>query len=126
MKGQKLFVRPLAAADLDSLGALHSGAAEPFDRTVHSGEGLVGRLAGSTVACLLWHRDGDTMSISWFVVTADLRGIRIGRSFLAEAEELASADGATSLRVAQDCKLARYFERCGFVPERGALTKAIR
>jgi GNAT superfamily N-acetyltransferase len=66
------------------------------------------------------------MSISWFVVAADLRGIRIGRLFLAEAEKLASADGATSLRVAQDCKLARYFERCGFVSERGTLSKTIR
>jgi GNAT superfamily N-acetyltransferase len=126
MKGQKLFVRPLAAADLDALEALHSGADEPFDLTAPSGDGLVGRLAGSTVACLFWHRDGDAMSISWFVVAADLRGIRIGRLFLAEAEKLASADGATSLRVAQDCKLARYFERCGFVSERGTLTKTIR
>ena len=64
--------------------------------------------------------------ISWIFVATDLRGIRIGSSLLVEAAKLAAAEGAASLRVPQDCKLARYFERSGFVSVEGSLSKTIR
>jgi len=126
MKGQRLFVRPLEAGDRDSIAALHAGAEAPFTGGASPREGLVGRLAGSTVACLLWSRDGDAFVISSLVVATDLRGIRIGSSLLVEAAKLAAAEGAASLRVPQDCKLARYFERSGFVSVEGSLSKTIR
>jgi len=126
MKGQRLFVRPLIESDLDSIVELHAGAELPASLRTRANAGLVGRLAGSTVACLLWNRDGDAMSIFWIFVATDLRGIRIGSSLVTDASKLAAEAGATSLRVAQDCKLARYFERCGFVSVEGTLSRTIR
>ncbi|MFA6954859.1 MAG: GNAT family N-acetyltransferase [Thermoanaerobaculia bacterium] len=126
MKGQRLFVRPLSASDFGPIAALQAGAELPASEVALSGDGLVGRLAGSTVAYLLWSRDGDAFIIASIFVATELRGIRIGSSLLADAAKLAAEDGATSLRVAQDCKLARYFERRGFVSVEGTLTKAIR
>ena len=86
----------------------------------------MGRLAGSTVAYLLWHLDGIAMVSSQLFVAADFRGLRIGRTFLTEAATAGSAEGAGSLRVPQECKLARYFEVCGFVSTEETLTRTIR
>lgn len=125
MKGQRLFVRPLSAADIDTLRALHADGETARLDDAHAVEGLIGRLAGSTVAYLLWLRVGDAMVISNLFVAPDLRRIRIARSLVDEAAKLASSEGAASLLVAQDCKLARYFERIGFVSVEGTLTRTI-
>lgn len=126
MKGQKLYVRPLEPGDdlpVESPGTVAGRASA----TGHSGpSGLVGRLAGTTVAYLVWHRDGDALVIDDFVVTAELRGLRIGRSLLIEAVTFAASQGAATLEVARDCKLARYFERAGFVSAKGPLIRTIR
>lgn len=126
MKGQKLFVRPRNDDDLASLEALHVAAGVPLPPEAPGGEGLIGRLAGSTVAYLVWQRDGSTLTISHILVSSEFRGLRIGRALLTEAVKLAAASGADTIGVAQDCKLARYFEASGFVAGEGWLQKATR
>jgi len=126
MKGQRLFVRALGEGDLPSIAALHAAAGEPLRAGAPSLPGLAGRLAGSTVAYLVWHRDGRCMAIVHVLVAADLRGIRIGRGLLAEALKIAATEGADTVRVAQDCKLAPFFERCGFVSNGDTLIKPTR
>ena len=126
MKGQKLFVRPRNDDDLASLEALHVAAGVPLPPDAPGREGLVGRLAGSTVAYLVWQRHGSTLAISHLLVSSEVRGLRIARTILSEAVTIAPAFGADSFSVAQDCKLARYFEALGFVAGGGSLQKTIR
>lgn len=114
------------ASDFGTLEALHSASEEPIEEDVRAANGLVGRLAGSSVAYLTWRRDRDAMTISRIFVPPDLRRLGIGRMLLAEAATIAADAGATELRVEQDCKLARYFERRGFVSAEGSLIKATR
>ena len=111
MKGQILFVRPREHDDLPAIEAMHAAAGVPLPSATQSLEALVGRLAGTTVAYLEWRRVGDAMEISHILVSAELRGVRIGRSLMAEAAKLAAEAGADTLRVGQTCELARYFER---------------
>ena len=125
MKGQILFVRPPEHDDLPAIEAMHAAAGVPLPSATQSLEALVGRLAGTTVAYLEWRRVGDAMEISHILVSAELRGVRIGRSLMAEAAKLAAEAGADTLRVAQTCELARYFERSGFVAREGSLIKTI-
>jgi GNAT superfamily N-acetyltransferase len=126
MKGQRLFVRPLEPGDRETLEALHVAAGEPPFEILGSEEGLVGRLAGTTVAWLAWRPEPAAMVITRLFVAGELRRLGIGRMLLAEAGAIAAAGGAASLRVEQDCKLARYFERCGFVSAGGSLIRTTR
>lgn len=126
MKGQRLFVRPLEPGDREALEALHAAAGEPPFEILGSEEGLVGRLAGTTVAWLAWRPEPAAMVITRIFVAADVRRLGIGRMLLAEAGAIAAAGGASELRVEQDCKLARYFERRGFVSAERSLIKTIR
>lgn len=126
MKGQKLFVRPRNRDDLESIALLHSEAAVPIPPDSSDREGLVGRLAGNTVAYLVWQRVGSTLAISHLLVSSEFRGLHIGRALLSEAVKIAAASGAETIRVAQDCKLARYFEASGFVASEGSLQKTIQ
>lgn len=126
MKGQILFVRYSNEGDLAAIAALDSPSGAPLPATGRAVEGLVGRLAGNTVAYLEWYRVGDALTISHIVVSSELRGLRIGGNFVAEAVKLAASEGARWVRVARDCKLAPFFERCGFVSAGETLTKATR
>jgi GNAT superfamily N-acetyltransferase len=126
MKGQRLFVRPLEPADRETLEALHAAAGEAPFVELGGDEGLVGRLAGSSVAYLVWRPETAAMVITHIFVAAELRRLGIGRMLLAEAGAIAAAGGAPELRVEQGCKLARYFERAGFVSAKGTLCKTIR
>ncbi|MGK2856945.1 MAG: GNAT family N-acetyltransferase [Thermoanaerobaculia bacterium] len=126
MKGQRLFVRPLEPGDREALEALHAAAGEPPSGDLVGADGLVGRLAGSTVAYLTWRREPAAMAITRLFVAAGFRRLGIGRMLLAEAGAIAAAGGAAELRVEQDCKLVRYFELRGFVSAQGTLSKTIR
>lgn len=126
MKGQRLFVRPMESGDRETLEALHAAAGAPPFGDLGGEDGLVGRLAGNTVAYLVWRPEPAAMVITRFFVAADLRRLGIGRMLLAQAGAIAAAGGAAELRVAQDCKLARYFEASGFVAGEGSLQKTIR
>lgn len=126
MKGQRLFVRPLEPGDRETLEALHAAAEEPPIGDLGGEDGLVGRLAGNTVAYLAWRREPGAMMITRLFVAADLRRLGIGRMLLAQAGAIAAAGGAAELRVEQDCKLARYFELRGFVSSEGTLSTTVR
>lgn len=126
MKGQRLFVRPLEPGDRETLEALHAAGGEPPRGDIDGKAGLVGRLAGSTVAYLVWRPEPAAMVITQIFVAAGFRRLGIGRMLLAEAGAIAAAGGAAELRVEQDCKLTRYFEALGFVVGGGSLQKTIR
>ncbi|MCM2314761.1 MAG: GNAT family N-acetyltransferase [Thermoanaerobaculia bacterium] len=105
---------------------MHAAAGEPPLGDLGSEDGLVGRLAGSTVAYLAWRQTPAAMEITRVLVAPELRRLGIGRMLLGEAGAIAAAGGSAELRVAQDCKLARYFEASGFVARDGSLQKTIR
>ena len=88
MRGQKLFVRPIEAADHDAIRlflASHAPSHAPVPTC-----GLVGRLLGDIVAVLSMEITGDAVRVDGLVVAKDLRRKRIGRGMLAELDAIAA------------------------------------
>lgn len=88
MRGQKLFVRPIDAADHDAIRAflaLHA----PSQQHVPSC-GLIGKLLGDIVAVLSMELTADAVRVDGLVVAKELRRKRIGRGMLAELDALAA------------------------------------
>ena len=88
MRGQKLFVRPIEAADHDAIRlflASHAPSHAPVPTC-----GLVGKLLGDIVAVLSMEITGDAVRVDGLVVAKELRRKRIGRGMLAELDALAA------------------------------------
>jgi N-acetylglutamate synthase-like GNAT family acetyltransferase len=88
MRGQKLFVRPIDAADHEAIRsflALHAPSQQPVPDC-----GLLGKLLGDIVAVLAMEITADAVRLDGLVVAKDLRRKRIGRGMLAELEALAA------------------------------------
>src|SRR2546423_557835 len=88
MRGQKLFVRPIEAADHDAIRAFlasHAPSHAPVPTC-----GLVGKLLGDIVAVLSMEITGDAVRVDGLVVAKELRRKRIGRGMLAELDALAA------------------------------------
>ena len=111
MKGQKLFVRPVEAADAGALRAFaaqHGGSPE-----VRSG--LVGKLVGDLAAVLSMEIEADAIRVVDLVVAEELRRKRIGRVMLNELAALAAKLEREWL-VAGVAHRA-FLERVGFVAD---------
>ena len=88
MRGQKLFVRPIDAADHEAIRAFladHASQHAPVPSC-----GLLGKLLGDIVAVLSMEITGDAVRVDDLVVAKDLRRKRIGRGMLAELDALAA------------------------------------
>jgi len=108
MRGQKLFVRPIEAADHDAIRAFL--AAHASHGAVPSC-GLVGKLVGDIVAVLSMEITPDAVRVDDLVVAKDLRRKRIGRGMLAELEALAAKIDKEWLVAREDHE---FFRRVGF------------
>lgn len=87
MRGQKLFVRPMEAADRDAVREFlaRESPASPLPETA-----LIGKLIGELVAVLAMEITADSAAIRDLVVKHDLRRKRIGRFMIDELGSLAS------------------------------------
>jgi len=88
MRGQKLFVRPIEAADHDAIRAFLASHASQHAAVPVCG--LLGKLLGDIVAVLSMEITSDAVRVDDLVVAKELRRKRIGRGMLAELETLAA------------------------------------
>jgi len=109
MRGQKLFVRPIEAADREAIRlflASHGASHAPVPSC-----GLIGKLLGDIVAVLSMEITRDAVRVEDLVVAKDLRRKRIGRGMLAELDALAA-------KIDKDWLIARddheFLRRVGF------------
>ena len=88
MRGQKLFIRPIEAADHDAVHAFLARHAAPHVPVPSCG--LLGKLLGDIVAVLSMEITSDAVRVDDLVVAKELRRKRIGRGMLAELDALAA------------------------------------
>jgi N-acetylglutamate synthase-like GNAT family acetyltransferase len=88
MRGQKLFVRPIDAADYDAIRAFLAQHAPSHEHVPSCG--LLGKLLGDIVAVLSMEITPDAVRVDGLVVAKELRRKRIGRGMLAELDALAA------------------------------------
>ncbi len=109
MRGQKLFVRPIEAADADAIRAFL--ASHGASHASVPSCGLIGKLLGDIVAVLSMEITGDAVRVDDLVVAKELRKKRIGRGMLAELDALAA-------KIDKDWLIARedheFLRRVGF------------
>ncbi|HKS25585.1 MAG TPA: GNAT family N-acetyltransferase [Thermoanaerobaculia bacterium] len=108
MRGQKLFVRPIEAADHD---AIRTFLAAHALRDAVPSCGLLGKLVGDIVAVLAMEITPDAVRVDDLVVAKDLRRKRIGRGMLAELDALAAKIDREWLVAREDHE---FFRRVGF------------
>jgi len=109
VRGQKLFVRPIEAADHDAIRAFLASHASQHARVPACG--LLGKLLGEIVAVLSMEITGDAVRVDDLVVATDLRRKRIGRGMLAELDALAAKMERDWLVAPSDHE---FFRRVGF------------
>ena len=117
MKGQKLFVRPIEAADADAVRAFatqHGGS--PDTRS-----GLLGKLVGELVSVLAMEVEDDAIRVVGLVVAEELRRKRIGRVMLNELAALAAKLERNWL--VADVKHAEFLRRVGFTEREGVMKR---
>ena len=111
MKGQRLFLRPIEAADAPAL-EIFLASASP-DSAIPAC-GLLARIVGDLVAVIALDLDGDdSVSITDIVVAPALRRKRIGRAIVEEAAQMARKL-ERSMLVAPHCDASEFFRRIGF------------
>jgi GNAT superfamily N-acetyltransferase len=119
VKGQKLFVRPIEAADLDAVRAFaaqHGGS--PDARA-----GLLGKLVGELVSVLAMEVEDDAIRILDLVVAEELRRKRIGRVMLNELASLAKKLERNWLIA--DVKHAEFLQRVRFTEDHGVMKRRV-
>ena len=109
MRGQKLFVRPIEAADREAIRAFLADHASQHAAVPECG--LLGKLLGDIVAVLSMEITRDAVRVDDLVVAKDLRRKRIGRGMLAELDALAAKMEREWLVAAVDHE---FFRRVGF------------
>lgn len=115
MKGQRLFVRAIEAADHDAVRRFltqnDSHAAVPAC-------GLLGKLVGEMVAVLEMHITADAVEVDHIVIGRDLRRKRIARVMLLEVEGIAAKMDRRQLVVSGTHEdHAEFLRRVGFERE---------
>jgi N-acetylglutamate synthase-like GNAT family acetyltransferase len=119
VKGQKLFVRPIEAADADAVRAF----ASQFGGSSETRSGLLGKLTGDLVAVLSMELDDDAIRITGLVVAEELRRKRIGRVMLNELAALAAKLERQWL--VADVAHAAFLQRVGFTEEDGVMSRRV-
>jgi GNAT superfamily N-acetyltransferase len=114
MRGQRLFIRPIDAADHDSVRDFlraHGHDAGP------PACGLLGKLVGNLVAVVGMQITADAVLIDEIVVAPDLRRKRVARLMLDELEQLAGKIDRRHLVVEDRPDRAEFLQRVGFERE---------
>jgi N-acetylglutamate synthase-like GNAT family acetyltransferase len=122
-RGQRLFVRPIEAADSDAVRAFlaaHAGGAAVPET------GLVGKLVGNLVAVLAMEVTPDAIRIDDLIVAPELRRKQIGRVMLAELADLAAKMERNWL-VVERGDSREFLQRVGFVEAQdGRMVRRVR
>ena len=119
MKGQKLFVRPIEAADFDAVRAFaaqHGGS--PDTRS-----GLLGKLVGELVSVMSIDIEADAVRVVDLVVAEELRRKRVGRVMLNELASLAKKLERNWLIA--DVQHAEFLRRVGFTEDQGVMKRRV-
>jgi GNAT superfamily N-acetyltransferase len=114
MKGQRLFVRPIEAADHDSIAAF---LREQDARSAVPACGLLGKLVGDLVAVVALEVTPDALRVDDIVVAGTLRRKWIGRVMLREVEQLAVKMERSAVLVDDARGAQEFFRRVGFENE---------
>lgn len=118
MRGLRLFVRPIEAADQPALQAFFAtpgNAVSPRDTT--PAWGLLGKLLGDVVAVVSLDLTDDALRVEDFTVTRDLRRKWIGRVMMREVEQLAVKMDRRRIVVEHAGDAQEFFRRVGFQSE---------
>jgi GNAT superfamily N-acetyltransferase len=119
VKGQKLFVRPIEAADFDAVRAFaaqHGGL--PDTRS-----GLLGKLVGELVSVMSIDIEADAVRVVDLVVAEELRRKRVGRVMLNELAALAAKLERNWLIA--DVKHAEFLRHVGFTEDQGVMKRRV-
>jgi N-acetylglutamate synthase-like GNAT family acetyltransferase len=119
VKGQKLFVRAIEAADAGEIRAFskrHGG------RSVIT-TGLLGKLVGDLAAVLEIELQDDAIRIVDLVVAEELRRKRVGRVMLNELAEVAARLELDW--IVADVAHAAFLERVGFIEAEGVMKRRV-
>lgn len=119
MKGQKLFVRPIEAADADAIRAF----AARFGGPPEIRSGLVGKLVGDLAAVLSMELETNGIRLVGLVVAEELRRKRVGRVMLNELASLAAK--LERAWIVADVEHRLFLERVGFVEEDGVMRRRV-
>src|SRR6185503_18706773 len=123
MRGQKLFVRPIEAADHDAVR--HFLQLQTASNTVPAC-GLLGKLIGELVAIVGMQITADAIQIDQIVVKSDLRKKRIGRVMLDEVDEIAVKMERARLVTGEAAGAQEFFRRVGFEREGARWIRQVR
>ena len=125
MRGLRLFVRPIEAADHAALEAFFARQKEGL--TPSSGEtegltlspawGLLGKLLGDVVAVVALQITDDALRIEDVTVARELRRKWIGRVMMREVEQLAVKMDRRRIVVEHAGDAQEFFRRVGFQSE---------
>ena len=119
MKGQKLFVRPVEAADA---GAIRTFAAQHGGPT-EVRAGIIGKLVGDLAAVLSMEIEDGAIRILDLVVAEELRRKRVARVMLNELAALAAK--LEREWIVADIAHRSFLERVGFVEEGGVMKRRV-
>lgn len=114
MRGLRLFVRPIEAADREAVDAFLSASG---DGGAAPAQGLVGKLLGDIVAVVAFDFTPDAIRIDDVVVARDLRKKRIGRVMMSEVAELAAKMDRGRVVVEDPRDAQEFFRHTGFRSE---------
>ena len=119
MKGQRLFVRPIEAADADAVRAFSA----QYDGSPEPRSGLLGKLVGELVSVLTMEIEEDAFRVVDLIVAEELRRKRVGRVMLNELAALA----ATMERewLVADVANRSFLEHVGFVEDGGLMRRRV-
>lgn len=114
MKGQRLFVRPIEAADRE---AVETFLRHQTGRQDVPACGLLGKLVGDLVAVVAFDITSDAVRLEDIVVASELRRKWIGRAMLRELEQLTRKMDRTHVTVDDARGAQEFFRRVGFENE---------
>jgi ribosomal protein S18 acetylase RimI-like enzyme len=119
VRGLRLFVRPIEAADTTDLQAFFAGKAGDSDAATRPAPacGLLGKLLGDVVAVVSLELADDALRIADVTVARELRRKWIGRVMMREVEQLAVKMDRRRIVVEHAGDAQEFFRRVGFHSE---------
>ncbi len=117
MRGLRLFVRPIEAADEPILETFLSRQPEPTPPAGTSAHGLLGKILGDVVAVARFELSDDALRLEHVIVDHEIRRKWIGRVLLRELEQMAVKLDRRRIVVEHAGDAQEFFRRVGFHSE---------
>jgi len=114
MRGLRLFVRPIDAADQPAVDAFLERQEFPISTPAW---GLLGKLLGDVVAVVALDVQDDALRVADIIVARDLRKKWIGRVMMREVEQLAVKMDRNRVVVDDARDAQEFLRRVGFQSE---------